>query len=143
MLKDDVTDDILGFSIDLDNYGEKNVNYSVDEVKSNVSADAEDDNEVVENTSKSIVITPEKLETFPHEESLEEKFTVPKVQEIFEAAKCQESLIENLPNVPNTDEFFDDQNSVDEDIEARLCKLKFFRKTWCSQRPVTKLNQRK
>ena len=60
------------------------------------------------------------------------KSTVPKVQEIFEAAKCQESLVENLPNVPNTDEFFDDQNSVDEDIEARLCKLKFFRKTWCS-----------
>ena len=70
MLKDDVTDDILGFSIDLDDYREKNVNYSVDEVKSNVSADAEDDNEVVENTSKSIVITPEKLETFLHEESL-------------------------------------------------------------------------
>jgi hypothetical protein len=68
VLKDDVTDDILGFWIDLDKYREKNVNYSVDEVKSNVSA--EDDNEVVENTFKSIVITPEKLETFLHEESL-------------------------------------------------------------------------
>ena len=65
-----MTDDILGFLIDLDDYRERTVNSSVDEVKSNVSADAEDDNEVVENNTKSIVITPEKLETFLNEESL-------------------------------------------------------------------------
>ena len=43
-------------------------------------------------------------------------------------------MIENLPDVPAT-EFFDDQISTVDvmvNIKARLVKLKFFRKTWCT-----------
>jgi hypothetical protein len=55
------------------------------------------------------------------------------VQEVFEAAKCHESLTENIPHVPA--EFFDGQSTDDLDIEHRLLKIKFFRKEWCSSKP--------
>ena len=45
----------------------------------------------------------------------------------------QENLLENLPDVPVT-EFFDGQRlAVDVNIEGRLLKLKFFKKTWCEE----------
>ena len=94
----------------------------------------EESNEIVENDSESIVITQVKLEN-PPEETFQVTSLVPEVQEVFEAAQYQESLMENLPNVPDTDEFFVCQNSVDLDIETRLLKLKFFRKTWCCSEP--------
>ena len=94
----------------------------------------EESNEIVENDSESIVITQVKLEN-PPEETFQVTSLVPDVQEVFEAAQYQESLVENLPNVPDTDEFFVCQNSVDLDIEARLLKLKFFRRTWCCSEP--------
>ena len=55
------------------------------------------------------------------------------VQEIFEATKTQELLVENLPSVPEDENVFDGQSTVDEEIEARLIQFKFFRKTWCSR----------
>ena len=84
-----------------------------------------------ENTSESIKV-PERLEIHVPEKTLEES-VIPKVKEIFEDAKLQENLLKNLPEVPET-EFLDDESSaVDLDIEARLLRLKFFRKTWCPE----------
>ena len=41
--------------------------------------------------------------------------------------------LENLPDVPVT-EFFDGQRlALDVNIEGRLLKLKFFKKTWCEE----------
>ena len=86
--------------------------------------------ETFESIAKS---TPERLEMNVAEEPLEMKSFVPEVHDIFEAAKFQESLVENLPDAPVT-EFFDNQSSaVDVEIEARLMKLKFFRKAWCTE----------
>ena len=101
-----------------------------------VAGDAiEESTEIVENTSESIVTTQVKLESTP-EETFQVKSIVPEVQEVFEAAQYQESLTEKFPNLPDiTDEFFVCQNSVDLDIETRLFKLKFFRKTWCCSEP--------
>ena len=97
---------ILGFSIDEDDYREKNVN------------------EDAENTSKSSVTTPEKLSNDKVEDV---------VQEIFDATKTQELLVEDLPSVPEDGNAFDSMNSVDLEIEARLLQLKFFRQTWCAE----------
>ena len=92
--------------------------------------------EADENTSKSNTVQ-EKLDNHVPVKTFEDKSVVPQVNEIFEAAKKQELLVESLPNVPaDTDEFFDDHNLVDQNIEARLLQLKFFRKTWCSEEPT-------
>ena len=91
--------------------------------------------ETFESNAKS---TPERFENNVVDDTLELniKPIVPQVQEIFEAVKLQESFMENLPEVPVT-ELIDDQSSaVDLDIEARLLKLKFFRKAWCSAEPT-------
>ena len=80
------------------------------------------------------------------EEILEERFPIPNpkeietpvplVQRIFDAAKAQENLLDNLPEVPASDDAFDDDPiSEERDIEARLLRLKRFRKTWCSEQP--------
>ena len=60
-----------------------------------------------------------------------EENVVPQVQEIFDAVKSQEFLLENLPSVPI--EASDDENSFDKNIEERFLRLKFFRQTWCSK----------
>ena len=65
-----------------------------------------------------------------------ESIPIPSVQEIFDAVKSQEYLVDKLPEVPTSDDAFDeDPNSVEKDIEARLLSLKRFRKTWCSEQP--------
>ena len=111
---------ILGFSMS---------NASADEVK------AKDDIHDIKNTSMSVVLTQEKVKNPVSEETFDVISPVPEVQEVFDPAKCQESLIENLPEVPVT-KFFDAPSSaVDLDIEDRLLKLKFFRKTWCCSEP--------
>ena len=93
-------------------------------------SDEEESTNVVVHTSKSIIVTPR-----VREEALELESVVHEDQEIFEAAKLQESQTENLP-VVSVDEIFDNQSSVvDADIEARLLKLKFFSETWCSEEP--------
>ena len=82
--------------------------------------------------SKSVEILEEKFELSKTTE-ITETILIPKVKGIIDAAKVQESQLENLPNVPEGEDPFDSQNSVEKDIEARLLKLKFFRKTWCSE----------
>ena len=72
-------------------------------------------------------------ESFPVPNPTEIETPVPLVQRIFDAAKAQEDLLDNLPEVPASDDAFDDDPiSKVKDIEARLLRLKRFRKTWCS-----------
>ena len=79
-------------------------------------SDEEESTNIVENTSKSIIVTPH-----VPEEALEKESAV---QEIFDAAKLQESLTENLPDVP-VDEIFDNQSSVaDAHIGGLLIQIK-------------------
>ena len=40
--------------------------------------------------------------------------------------KSLKELLENLPNVPIAEELFGNSNSVDEEIEAWLLRIKFF-----------------
>merc|ERR1719318_680867 len=80
--------------------------------------------------------TSEEEKANPESLAQEVESIEPKVEDIFDATKKEELLLESLPNVPaDTDGFFDDHSSVDEIIEARLLKIKFFRKTWCSSEP--------
>ena len=65
-----------------------------------------------------------------------ENITIPLVQEILAAAKAQENFLDKLPEVPASDDAFDDDPiSEEKEIEARLLRLKWFRKTWCSEQP--------
>ena len=73
-------------------------------------------------------------------EKPKEENVVPQVQEILDAVKSQEFLLENLPSVPI--EVFDDENSFDKNIEERLLRLKFFDKLGAPS-SVTKLNHRR
>ena len=44
-------------------------------------------------------------------------------------ASSVDDLLQRLPDVPEDEKCF--TNPIDEDIEVRLLRLKFFRKTWC------------
>jgi hypothetical protein len=56
----------------------------------------------------------------------------PQVQKSFDAVDSQESLVGHLPDVPVDENSIDECNPVDEEIEEKLLRLKFFRKTWFS-----------
>ena len=83
------------------------------------SANAQDELSTAQ--EESVPVESVKKDSYAHE-----------VQDLVKANGSQDSLIENLPSVP-VDEFFDNQNKVDQEIEERLLKIKFFRQTWCSQ----------
>ena len=100
-----------------------------------MSDNVEESSEGDERSSKSTIITQGQLGNPVSEETFDAIPPVPEVQEVFDPAKSQESMIENIPNEPAaTEEFFVGQSSVDLDIENRLLKLKLFRKTWCSSK---------
>ena len=78
----------------------------------------------------------EESSPIPKPTEITENITIPLVQEILAAAKPQENRLDKLPEVPASDDAFDDDPiSEEKEIEARLLRLKRFRKTWCSEQP--------
>eukprot|EP00092_Neocalanus_flemingeri_P097362 GFUD01124077.1.p1 GENE.GFUD01124077.1~~GFUD01124077.1.p1 ORF type:complete len:113 (-),score=29.20 GFUD01124077.1:242-580(-) len=53
---------------------------------------------------------------------------VPRVERIVKATKEQEALAEALPDIPEDEA--ESPNPIDDQIQARLLSLKFFRHTW-------------
>ena len=65
------------------------------------------------------------------QEAPEREVLIPTVKEVLDETSDEETLVQNLPSVPADDQI-DDKNKVDEEIEDRLNKLKFFNKVWNS-----------